>query len=100
GADAETRRDRAGPSESGGGDHLRKRPAASVSEGMGGGLHAETGLRLTLSPGGIPAWILGLDPLLSGLDFWTWRMTLILLGFRRFAAFWTRAGDQCHAASQ
>ncbi|MBB3393260.1 hypothetical protein FHT82_006054, partial [Rhizobium sp. BK275] len=30
--------------------------------------------------------ILGLVPLLSGLNIWTRRMTLILLCFRRFAA--------------
>ncbi|QCI99078.1 hypothetical protein CFBP5473_06695 [Agrobacterium larrymoorei] len=42
-------------------------------------------------------WILGTRPLLSGLNFWTRRMTLILLGFRRFAAIWTRTGDQRHA---
>jgi hypothetical protein len=34
----------------------------------------------------------GLDPLLSGLIFWTRCMALILLGSERFATFWTRKG--------
>jgi len=41
-----------------------------------------------------------IGPLLSGLNWWTRCMTLILLVFRRFAAFETRAGGQCHAPSQ
>jgi hypothetical protein len=44
--------------------------------------------------------ILGLDPLLSGLKSWTGCMTLILFVFRRFAAIWTRTGDQCHASPE
>ena len=42
----------------------------------------------------------GLVPLVSGLILWTRCMTLILLGSKRFAAFGTRAGGQCHAARQ
>lgn len=34
----------------------------------------------------------GLDPLLSGLFFWTGCMALILLGSERVATFWTRKG--------
>ena len=34
----------------------------------------------------------GPDPRLSGLNFWTGRMALILLGSERFAAFWTQKG--------
>ncbi len=48
----------------------------------------------------MPYVISGAFALLSGLIWWTWCMTLILLGFRRLAAFETRAGDQCHAAPQ
>ena len=39
----------------------------------------------------------GLDPRLSGLFFWHWRMALILLRSGRLATIWTRKG-QCHAA--
>ena len=45
-------------------------------------------------------WAVQRSTLLSGLNLWTGCMTLILLVFRRLAAFRTRAGDQRHAASQ
>jgi hypothetical protein len=35
-------------------------------------------------------WVGRSSPLLSGLNFWTRRMTLILLDSERFAPFWTQ----------
>jgi hypothetical protein len=49
---------------------------------------AETpGVLHAFSPASLPISVmLGLEPVLSGLKFWTKRMTLIQLPFRRFAA--------------
>jgi hypothetical protein len=42
---------------------------------------------LPRQPGAV---ILGLVPLVSGLNYWTWRMALILLASKRFATIWIR----------